>query len=326
MTARLSIVMPLFNKSAYVAAALQALLPQLKAGDEIIVVDDCSTDEGPAIAQRLLDGTPGAQVLRMAGNAGPASARNTGARASSGSHLLFFDADDVPAPTLLDALRDTIARFPNDAVFAYRIAFQARGETWTKLDPGMLTVAERRPKHAFAHDSVHGRTLCTASSTCVARQAFMEVGGFQEGLRYCEDPELWARLSARHDIIAISDVLALYRDVPQSLSYGLRGHIGAVNPYVDSLLNLGRSYDEAYQPLARSLLLKNLVFARAAGVSRREAATQLRAYRGTLGPLRHLALQAFAVVPSRLVSGLLAWRGRRRQNEAAMLVQGSSKQ
>lgn len=325
MRAQLSIVMPLFNKSAYVAPALQALLPQLNEGDEIIVVDDCSTDDGPAIARRLLDGISGAQVLRMAGNAGPASARNAGARASSGSHLLFFDADDLPAPTLLDALRDTIARFPNDAVFAYRIAFQARGETWTKLDPSTPTVAKRRPKHAFAHDSVHGRTLCTASSTCVARQAFIEVGGFQEGLRYCEDPELWARLSARHDIIAISNTLALYRDVPQSLSYDWRGRIGAVNSYVDSLLNLGRSYDEAYQPLARSLILKNFVFARAAGVSRREAAKQLRAYRDTLGPLRHLFLQAFAVVPSSLLSGLLAWRGRRRQNEAAVVEHGSSK-
>ena len=321
---RLSVVMPLFNKGAYVAEALNAFLPQLKIGDEIIVVDDCSTDDGASIAQGLLARVPGAQLVRMSSNSGPATARNAGARLAEGSHLLFFDADDVPSPKLLDTMREVISQCPDDAVFTYGIAFQARGETWIDSRHGAACTLVRRHRHAFVADSLQGRTLCTASSTCVKRSTFFDVGGFQEGLRYCEDPDLWARLSARYEVVAIKDILALYRDVPQSLSYEWRGRIGAVNPYVDSLIKLDRAHGGAYRALARSLIFKNLVFARAAGVKQRDVARQLLFYRALLGKFGHLALHVINFVPSGLLGRLLAMEAKRRQRRLSSVTPGFS--
>lgn len=321
---QLSVIIPLFNKGAYLAETLNAFLPQLRIGDEIIVVDDCSTDDGPVIAQNLLGRIPGFQLMHMSKNAGPASARNAGARFAAGSHLLFFDADDVPSSKLLDTIREAISQFPNDAVFTYGIAYQARGEKWTDSRPGISCAPQRRQRHAFVADSLQGGTLCTASSTCVRRSIFFEVGGFQEGLRYCEDPELWARLSAIYEVVVIKDVHALYRDVVQSLSYEWRGRIGAVNPYVDSLLKLDQAHGGAYKSLARSVIFKNLVLARAAGVKQRDAANQLKSYRALLGTFHHLALRALNVVPSGLLRQLLARNAKRRQRKVSPVTSGVS--
>lgn len=316
MTPRISVIVPLFNKSAYVEETLTALIAQLRDGDEILVVDDQSTDEGPTIAKRMLTAVRGARLEVLPQNSGPATARNVGARLASGSHLLFFDADDLPSPDLLPCLRAVISVHPDEAVFAFPIAFQARGESMGDRSVGGELHTTRRSLHAFAEDSLAGHTLCTASSTCVTRLAFLEAGGFQEGLRYCEDPELWARLSALYPVIEIKDILALYRDVPQSLSYGLRGQIGAVNPYVDSLLLLENAHGGSYLKLARSLLFKNFVFAKAAGAARAEVAIQLRTYRWALGYGSYAAIHLLNRLPASLFRGLLRRRTMRQQRAA----------
>lgn len=313
---RLSVIVPLFNKAAYVCEMLAAFSPQLRAEDELLVIDDQSTDRSKVIAQEAMASMPNARLITMPSNAGPATARNHGVGQALGTHVLFFDADDIPAPRLLDRLRSAIEQHPNERVFAYRIAFEARGES--AASPGREQVATTlRPRHAFVEDSLNGQTLCTASSTCVARDTFLAEGGFQEGLRYCEDPELWARLSAQHPIVSIDETLATYRDVPQSLSYGLRGQFGSVNPYVDSLLRLAASFDGPYLALARSMIFKNLVFGRAAGQPVLEGRRQLAMYREALGPLRSLALQALNVLPRSLVQTLLDRRTARLQRSAA---------
>lgn len=321
---RLSVVIPLFNKGAYVAEAINAFIPQLTTGDEIIVVDDCSTDNGPSIAKGLLARVPGAQLVHMSSNVGPATARNAGARLAKGSHLLFFDADDIPSPKLLDTLRDVISQCPDDVVFTYEIAFQARGETWTDSRQEAAYTLQRRRRHSFVADSLLGATLCTASSTCVKRSTFLDLGGFQEGLRYCEDPELWARLSARYEVVSIKCVLALYRDVPQSLSYEWRGRIGAVNPYVDSLIMLHRAHGGTYRALARVLVFKNMVFARAAGVKQRDVSGQLQFCRSVLGPFHNLLLRVISFVPSGLMRRLLARGVKRRQRRVSSSSSGLS--
>jgi glycosyltransferase involved in cell wall biosynthesis len=317
MTPRISVIVPLFNKSAYLREMLAAFLPQLGDGDEFLVVDDRSTDDGPELARRMLESVKGATLTVMPQNAGPASARNAGARLATGSHLLFFDADDLPSPDLLASLRTAITRHPDDVVYAYTIAFQAHGETMRHRETGDHLHTTQRPLHAFVEDRLSGRTLCTASSTCVARLPFLNAGGFQEGLRYCEDPELWARLSAIYPVIEIREVLALYRDVPHSLSYSLRGRIGAANPYVDSLIRLGQVHGAPYFRLARSLLFKNLAFARASGASSAEGAAQLASYRQALGHAPHAALRVLNRLPAWLFRKLHERRTIRQQLTAS---------
>lgn len=322
MRPRLSIVMPLFNKAAYVADALNAFIPQLEIGDEVIVVDDCSTDDSVTVVKEVLDGALNTRLICMEKNAGPASARNAGARVASGSHLLFFDADDLPAPNLLNSVKEAIYRYPEDTIFTYGIAFQAHGETWSDSISKAPCAHHKRDRHAFVLDSLRGRTLCTASSTCIEKTVFLAAGGFQEYLRYCEDPELWARLSANHEVVVIEDILALYRDIPNSLSYQWRGRIGSVNPYVNSLLKLAHVHGELYRSLAQSIIFKNLVYARAAGASHREAANQLQLYRGFLTRARTIVLLGINSFPSVLLDRLIKYGLRFRKQRTSRVFKG----
>ena len=267
--AAISIIVPLYNKAVYVASTLNALSRQISAIDEIIVVDDCSTDGSNVIAQRYA--SEHLRVLHREANAGPATARNWGAECARGKFLLFFDADDDPHPNLLAVLRRAISEFPTEAIFCFKIAYGAHGEQYQSEADPVAAECWRSPAilpiDAFAHSALAGKPLCTASSTCVCRSVFIEAGGFLAGLRYCEDPELWARLSSRYRIVKIPVVLANYKDVPESLSQVQRIRIGAVEPYVETLRSLARSGPHVYGLLAFAMLKKNVVFARASGAT-----------------------------------------------------------
>lgn len=86
----LSVIVPAFNAAATLGATLASIRAQTRPPDEILVVDDGSTDDTPAIAA----GLPGVQVLRRA-NGGVAAALNHGIAAASGDLLACLDADDL---------------------------------------------------------------------------------------------------------------------------------------------------------------------------------------------------------------------------------------
>jgi len=90
---RVSIIVPVHNNPQDLRKCLSALTAPSDAESEVIVVDDASTDDTPAVAARM-----GVRVLRLAQNSGPAAARNHGARLAQGEILFFVDADVVVAP------------------------------------------------------------------------------------------------------------------------------------------------------------------------------------------------------------------------------------
>ncbi len=327
MTA-ISIIIPLYNKAKFVRESVSALAAQLGAQDEIIVVDDVSTDDGAAIVQSLA--LAKVRLLEMPQNSGPASARNLGASQARGTHLLFFDADDLPAPRLLDELRHAIDATPEEAVWTFGLAFQAKGEDLGPPEHASFAPVRILERDAFAVSAMAGKPLCTASSTCVRADVFAAAGGFLDGLRYCEDPELWVRLSHRHRIVEVQRMLAIYRDVPSSLSYGLRAQPGSVDPYVRTLVSLARSRHDAYGRLAVSMITRNAVFSVALGGNRRSLLDYLSRVSDLLPPARARVLRAIARAPRWLVRAPLAWRSTQarrragRQSAAPSRAQGVS--
>jgi len=91
----LSVVIPVFNGTPYLPQLLESLLAQQRAPDEVIFVDDGSTDGSSAMIARLGAGLPGLRVIRQE-NQGQAVARNAGMRQATGRYLVFLDVDDVP--------------------------------------------------------------------------------------------------------------------------------------------------------------------------------------------------------------------------------------
>lgn len=98
-TPRVSVVMTLYNKGAYVEEAVQSILGQTYTDLELLVVDDVSTDDGLVKMKALTD--PRIRILEGERNGGRAAAANRGVEASRGEYIAFLDADDIMFPERL---------------------------------------------------------------------------------------------------------------------------------------------------------------------------------------------------------------------------------
>jgi GT2 family glycosyltransferase len=165
---RLSVVVPVYNDRTSLARCLAALGASAATDVELIVVDDASTDDSAAVAVLR-----GARVLRLTGNAGPAAARNHGARQARGAILFFVDADVVVAPGALERVIAALSTRPDvAAVFG---SYDA--------DPpaGGIISRYKNLLHHFVHQAaaVEASTFW-AGCGAIRRAAFEDIGGFDE--------------------------------------------------------------------------------------------------------------------------------------------------
>ncbi len=181
---RLDVVIPVYNASASLDRVLEAVIPG--AGREhVIAVDAGSTDDSAAVAERH-----GVRVVRMPERAGPAEARNLGARHSEAEVLLFVDSDCVAHADAVDRVRAAFASDPG-------LASLCGSYDDTPPDPGFFS-QYMNLRHHFVHQRAR-REDATFWAGCgaVRREAFLRVGGF-DAERYprpaIEDTELAARI------------------------------------------------------------------------------------------------------------------------------------
>jgi glycosyltransferase involved in cell wall biosynthesis len=99
----LSLVIPVYNIAPYLRACLDSLQAQTQAIDEIIVVDDGSTDDCPGILAEYAAKMSNLRVIRQE-NGGLSAARNTGMQYARGRYLAFVDSDDFVAPQMYERL------------------------------------------------------------------------------------------------------------------------------------------------------------------------------------------------------------------------------
>jgi glycosyltransferase involved in cell wall biosynthesis len=124
----LSLVMPVYNVAPYLERCLESLVAQDLSGMEIVIVDDGSTDDCPAILARHAADHPEIRVIRQE-NGGLSAARNTGLDHISGEYVAFIDSDDWIEPGYFRRLLD-LAR-ANDLDLAHgngTYHFEGRGQ------------------------------------------------------------------------------------------------------------------------------------------------------------------------------------------------------
>ncbi|MCQ2067844.1 MAG: glycosyltransferase [Bacteroidaceae bacterium] len=97
-----SIITSLYNSGAYVAAAIRSVQAQTYSDWEMLVTDDCSTDDGPSIVEQFAAKDPRIKLTRLSENGGPGVSRNISIMNAQGQYIAFLDSDDTWLPDKLE--------------------------------------------------------------------------------------------------------------------------------------------------------------------------------------------------------------------------------
>lgn len=202
MTPKVSVIIPAYNHSRFLAQAIRSARAQEGRHDvEIVVVDDDSTDDTPQVLNELA-GTD-LRIIKHK-HAGPAASRNRGISESRGEWVAFLDADDYWLPGKLAAQLQELEADPT-ASFAYSGALIVD-------DEGKTLQVRRAEAHACLASQLAWGNLITTSSMMVRRSAIFEVGLFHESLNTIgEDWDAWLRLSTNYKGVCIPDPLVAMR-------------------------------------------------------------------------------------------------------------------
>lgn len=199
-----SVIVPAYNTSEFIAECLDSVLAQTFADLEIIVVNDGSPDT--AELERVLSPYRERIVYVRQENRGLSGARNGGIRRARGEYLAFLDSDDCWPREYLSTQMQLFQNNPSlDLVYADAILFGSGPVTRKTF---MQTSAPPTTLDGLLSEG--GQIL--PSGTVVKKRAIVEGGAFDETLRRCEDLDMWLRLADRGAKIAFQgNVLFLRR-------------------------------------------------------------------------------------------------------------------
>jgi glycosyltransferase involved in cell wall biosynthesis len=183
-----AVVVPVRDGEAYLAEALESVLSQDVAPQEVVVVDDGSRDRSAEVARAA---GPRVRVVSQ-GPLGAGAARNRGVEATRAPWIAFLDADDRWVPGKLRLQRDALAAAPGAVASIGRIRQFHSPDLGRSDRPDPEVVAGTSP-----------------ITLVVRRDAFLATGGFPTDLRASEAPAWWVRFEAtRPAIVRLDAVLA----------------------------------------------------------------------------------------------------------------------
>ncbi len=184
-----SVVIPAYRVTAYIAEAIDSVLAQTFRDFEIIVINDLCPDT-IALERVLAPYLSTITYLKHEKNAGPSAARNTGIRAARGKFVAFLDGDDVYEPEYLAVQLEFFREhLEADMVYGSSLIF---GD-----DPcvGMPIEAFRPSDGPVTTVSLLEEKVTVFLMSVIRREILLRAGLFDEQIRKCEDFDLWLRMT-----------------------------------------------------------------------------------------------------------------------------------
>ncbi|KLU02040.1 glycosyl transferase, family 2 [Rhodopirellula islandica] len=192
MTQTISVVIPAYNAELFLAEAIESCLAQTRQPDQVIVIDDGSTDRTAEVALSFADFV----TLIPLERSGPGVARNAGIAAATGDYIALLDADDRMTPNRLQLQMDLFDARPEVGMaFGHQLIFQD-GE-----DP------------AEHHEKGTGRVLapCVTGAVMCRRCVFDDVGPFSNDRETIEVLDWFARAEDQGILKVSVEEVVLYR-------------------------------------------------------------------------------------------------------------------
>lgn len=203
--ALISIVLPTHNGRKYIEQSIRSCQEQAYGHWELVVVDDGSTDDTPAIVAGFTKADPRIRGLRHPEKRGLPAALNTGFADARGDYLTWTSDDNLYAPEALEVMAAFLTAHPDtDIVYADCREIDNDGKvTGYRAVGPPLELLDRN---------------CVGACFLFRRSVFGDVGGYDERLFLVEDYDFWLRASMRHRMEPMHRPLYHYRTHSGALS------------------------------------------------------------------------------------------------------------
>ncbi|BAZ14876.1 glycosyl transferase family protein [Calothrix sp. NIES-4071] len=208
----ISVIIPTYNSEKTIKITVESILNQSFHNFELIIINDGSNDSTLDIISNIHDSRI---KLFTYSNAGANVSRNRGLSYAVGEFVSFIDADDIWTNDKLQSQIKALQDNP-EATVSY---------SWTDyIDENDQFVVSGT--HIAVNGNVYEELLLTnflenGSNPLIRKEALIELGGFDESLNAGQDWEMWLRLAAKYNFVAVPKVQILYRISPKSQSSNL---------------------------------------------------------------------------------------------------------
>jgi glycosyltransferase involved in cell wall biosynthesis len=199
-----SVLVTVFNREKTLEETVKSILQSSFHDFEIIMVDDCSTDNSWDVMQSLCQKSPKIRCFKNDQNLGDYRNRNRAASYSSAKYLKYLDADDLIYPHSLGVMVEALERNSDTALALSSNTIDPETPYPIRISPN-----EFQRRH-FLQKSPLG---VGPSAAIIRRACFEEIGGFS-GKQFVGDSELWLKIAMKWPIILLPPSLVWWRQHP----------------------------------------------------------------------------------------------------------------
>lgn len=251
---KISVIIPSYNSVNTIERALDSVRLQKLKPDEIIIVDDCSTDGMSGVVKQWAERHRiDVKLLHTDTNRGPAGARNLGISSASGDWIAFLDADDEWLPHRLSMQHDVLQWFDDIAFICGRIAREKKTVSECTLNKSDITELKL--------DDLAFENPIATSSVLVRKDVIEKLGGFDERFRGPEDYDLWIRIAEKFRMARVEKELAVCYESEDGLSMDYRLFLPQVLAVIDKAYSVGGAfYGVPWRNTARSCQIFSAVW------------------------------------------------------------------
>lgn len=201
----ISVLMTAHNREKYIGEAIKSVIASTYTNFELIIVDDCSTDNTVSIVKAFVAKDSRVKLYINEKNLGDYPNRNKAASYAQGKYLKYVDSDDYIYPTGLEIMVKSMDQFPEAGFGLCSLKPDS-----SKPFPFMLSPGEAYEYHFFGPGLFHKGPL----TAIFLKAAFDQAGGFKEE-RMISDIDMWHRLGLQYPLVLMPEGLVWQRRHPE---------------------------------------------------------------------------------------------------------------
>ena len=195
---KVAAIIPTYNRRHCIGRAIDSVIQQSSQLDEIIVVDDGSTD---GTAEFIETSYPDIQLIRQS-NQGVSAARNTGIRNTDCDWIALLDSDDEWSPNKMAAIRERYSRQPEFHLYH-------SDEIWIRNGVRVNAMNKHRKSGGWIFPNCLPLCVISPSAAVINRQLLVDEGLFNESLPACEDYDMWLKICHQYPVAFIEEPLII---------------------------------------------------------------------------------------------------------------------